>query len=92
MKTRRQKHLKYARRISADEVGKTTFVVEGFTVIEADSSPQPSERIVFRGCDQGSAHAVAQALARYWSSMGLSVGPLRERYAVAALGGRLASA
>jgi hypothetical protein len=35
---------------------------------------------------------LAQALALYWASRGLSLGPRRERYSVAPLSGRLASA
>ncbi len=79
--------LRHARRIRPEVPGHLAYVVEGHTVVEVESSPRPAEHTVYRGCDQGSAHAVAQALAAYWASRGLLLRPRRDAYSATVLRG-----
>ena len=82
---RYRKHLQYAKKLSPDVPGRMSYVVEGFNVVEVQSDPLPTETVVYFGHDAGSAHVVAQALALYGASGGLSVGPQRSEYRAARL-------
>lgn len=62
------KSLRYAKILPPNVVSRTAFVVAGFDVLKVVSGPHPSEEIVFHGDDCGSAHVVADALARYRSA------------------------
>ncbi len=55
-----------------------SYEIRGFEVVEVATGDFPREEVVYKGCDEGSALAVARALAAYWDVPAVIVHEERE--------------
>jgi hypothetical protein len=73
-----RKKFKYAKKLGPNDPSHMEYVVDRFSVLEVSHSPCPGERVVYRGCDEGSALVVAEALTLYSTSEGVAVRRARQ--------------